>query len=142
MRFLFDAAVRTLVLHSPGEVYPGPYTYKRFWFRDAAFMLNALLVLGGVERTRHVLRHFAPRQRRDGYFLSQEGEWDSNGEAIWIQSSRPSSTSRATTTVWVRWTTSSSPPKRNLIRISSGSSLMTSYSRLMNVTRSRHVATR
>ena len=41
------------------------------------------LVLGGVERTRRVLRHFAPRQRRDGYFLSQEGEWDSNGEAIW-----------------------------------------------------------
>jgi hypothetical protein len=80
---LFDLAVAGVVLHAPDEVYPGPYTYKRFWFRDAAFMLNALLTLGGVDRTRKVLRHFAPRQRRDGYFLSQEGEWDSNGEAIW-----------------------------------------------------------
>lgn len=81
---LYDLAVTNLVLHAPDEVYPGPYTYKRFWFRDAAFMLNALLTLGGIERTRRVLGHFAPRQRRDGYFLSQEGEWDSNGEAIWI----------------------------------------------------------
>lgn len=80
---LFDLAVANLVLHAPGEVYPGPFTYKRFWFRDAAFVLHALLSLGGVHRTRRALAEFAPRQRRDGYFLSQEGEWDSNGEAIW-----------------------------------------------------------
>ena len=80
---LYDLAVANLVLHSPDEVYPGPYTYKRFWFRDAAFILNVLLTLGGVDRTRRVLKQFTPRQRRDGYFLSQEGEWDSNGEAIW-----------------------------------------------------------
>lgn len=81
---LYDLAVANIVLHAPDEVYPGPYTYKRFWFRDAAFILNALATLGGVERTRKVLEHFAPRQRRDGYYLSQEGEWDSNGEAIWM----------------------------------------------------------
>jgi hypothetical protein len=80
---LYDLAVANLALHAPDEAYPGPYTYKRFWFRDAAFILNALLALGDVARTRRVLAHFAPRQRRDGYFLSQEGEWDSNGEAIW-----------------------------------------------------------
>ena len=81
---LFDQARANVVLHAPDEVYPGPYTYKRFWFRDAVFILNALLTLGGVERTRRALGHFAPRQRRDGYFLSQEGEWDSNGEALWM----------------------------------------------------------
>ncbi len=81
---LFDLAAANLVLHTPCDAYPGPYTYKRFWFRDAAFMLNALLTLGDVERTRRALDQFAQRQRRDGYFLSQEGEWDSNGEAIWI----------------------------------------------------------
>jgi hypothetical protein len=81
---LFDIAASTLVLLTPEDAYPGPYTYKRFWFRDAALMLNVLLTLGGVERTRRALSGFAPRQRRDGYFLSQEGEWDSNGEAIWI----------------------------------------------------------
>ncbi len=80
---LYDLATANLVLHSPDEVYPGPYTYKRFWFRDAAFILNAVLALGDIERVRRALRQFAPRQRHDGYFLSQEGEWDSNGEAIW-----------------------------------------------------------
>jgi hypothetical protein len=81
---LYDGAALNLVLHAPAEVFPGPYTYKRFWFRDAAFILNALLTLGAVERTRRALGEFAPRQRHDGYFLSQEGEWDSNGEAIWM----------------------------------------------------------
>lgn len=81
---LFAQARASLVLHAPDEVYPGPYTYKRFWFRDAVFILNALLTLGEVERTRRALAGFAPRQRRDGYFLSQDGEWDSNGEALWF----------------------------------------------------------
>ncbi|MFA7388004.1 MAG: hypothetical protein WCZ87_10115, partial [Thiohalobacteraceae bacterium] len=42
-QFLYDAAVTSLILHSPDDVYPGPYTYKRFWFRDAAFIIHALL---------------------------------------------------------------------------------------------------
>lgn len=84
IRRLYDLAVANLVLHTGVEVYPGPYTYKRFWFRDAVFILNALLALGGVERVRGALAGFAPRQRHDGYFLSQEGEWDSNGEALWL----------------------------------------------------------
>jgi len=81
---LFDAAVRTLALHAPGrDVYPGPYTYKRFWFRDAAFMLDALLCLNMRSRAERVIRTFPERQLGNGYFRSQTGEWDSNGEAIW-----------------------------------------------------------
>ncbi len=83
-QFLYDAALRTLILHSPKDVYAGPYTYKRFWFRDAAFILHAMLCVGLVDRAERVLRQFAQRQTRGGYFLSQEGEWDSNGEALWI----------------------------------------------------------
>lgn len=82
-QFLYDAAVRTLILHSPGDVYPGPYTYKRFWFRDAAFILNAMLCTGLAHRARRVIDRFSSRQTPFGYFLSQEGEWDSNGEALW-----------------------------------------------------------
>ncbi|MDB6167401.1 MAG: hypothetical protein JWM88_265 [Verrucomicrobia bacterium] len=81
---LYDQAVTNVVLHAGVEVFPGPYTYKRFWFRDAVFILHALLALGGVERVRRAMEGFIPRQRRDGYFLSQEGEWDSNGEALWM----------------------------------------------------------
>jgi len=82
---LWDAAIRSLILHSPGtEVYPGPYTYKRFWFRDAAFILHALLAAGLSARVERVIDRFPERQRHDGFFLSQQGEWDSNGEAMWI----------------------------------------------------------
>src|SRR6185369_3048918 len=70
---LYDLAASTLVLLTPEDAYPGPYTYKRFWFRDAALMLNAVLSLGDVERTRRALDAFAPRQKHDGYFLSQAG---------------------------------------------------------------------
>ncbi len=82
--FLYDAAVRSLLLHCQGSVVPGPFAYKRFWFRDAAFILNALLALGSFARVREVLNHYPAWQTRDGYFLSQNGEWDSNGEALWI----------------------------------------------------------
>ncbi|MBI4313790.1 MAG: hypothetical protein HY594_03135 [Candidatus Omnitrophica bacterium] len=82
-QFLYDAAVRSLVLHAPGDIYPGPYTYKRFWFRDAAFIMHALLCLGLGKRAEKVIDLFPKRQTPAGYFLSQEGEWDSNGEALW-----------------------------------------------------------
>lgn len=84
LQFLYDAAMRTMVLHSPKDVFPGPYTYKRFWFRDAAFMIHALLGCGLDRQAERALDQFAHRQMPTGYFLSQEGEWDSNGEAIWI----------------------------------------------------------
>jgi hypothetical protein len=81
---IFDGAVRILVLLSPGRnVYPGPYTYKRFWFRDAAFILHALMCLGFMDRVERVLDSYPSRQTANGFFLSQEGEWDSNGEALW-----------------------------------------------------------
>lgn len=81
---LYDAALYTLVLHSVDEVYAGPYTYRRFWFRDAAFIIHALLCAGMVERAERALDGFPTRQKTSGYFYSQDGEWDSNGEALWI----------------------------------------------------------
>lgn len=81
---LYEAAVRSLVLHTPGEVYPGPYTYKRFWVRDTAFLLHALLCMGLVDRVEKCLPRLLARQTTSGYFLSQEGEWDTNGEALWL----------------------------------------------------------
>ncbi|MEX1049591.1 MAG: hypothetical protein WED15_08690 [Akkermansiaceae bacterium] len=84
MQFLYDAAVHTLLLLSADELVPGPYTYRRFWFRDACLMLHPLLVTGQVERAERILAGFPARQTLGGYFLSQEGEWDSNGQVLWI----------------------------------------------------------
>jgi hypothetical protein len=84
MQSLYDAAVQTLVLLSTEEIVPGPYTYRRFWFRDACLMMNALLAIGLTDRCRRAIDRFPQRQLRNGYFRSQEGEWDSNGQVLWI----------------------------------------------------------
>ncbi|MCA9201717.1 MAG: hypothetical protein KDA59_01640, partial [Planctomycetales bacterium] len=81
---LYEGAVRSLLLHSPDDCYPGPYTYKRFWFRDAAFLVHGLLTMGASERAARVIERFPLRQKASGYFHSQEGEWDSNGQVLWI----------------------------------------------------------
>lgn len=81
---LYDAAITSLILHSPDDVYPGPSTYRRFWFRDAAYIIHALLCVGLEARAERALRRFPERQTPLGYFRSQDGEWDSNGEVLWI----------------------------------------------------------
>jgi hypothetical protein len=83
-QYLYDAALRSLILHSPGEIYPGPFTYKRFWFRDAVFALHAMLAAGLLSRVGRLLDSFPDRQSVTGFFHSQEGEWDSNGEVLWM----------------------------------------------------------
>ncbi|MBD3379806.1 MAG: hypothetical protein GF408_05020 [Candidatus Omnitrophica bacterium] len=84
IEYIYDAAVRSLVLLSPGEVYPGPYTYKHFWFRDAVYALNAMLSVNMSREARRILDLFPRSQGPTGYFRSQEGEWDSNGQVLWI----------------------------------------------------------
>lgn len=99
---LFDTAMRTLVLHSPDEnCYPGPYTYKRFWFRDAAYIVDALLSMNLVDRGKRVLDSYPRRQSPTGYFLSQEGEWDSNGEALWVMERWMDLTGEALPDAWL-----------------------------------------
>ncbi|MFA5005114.1 MAG: GtrA family protein [Candidatus Omnitrophota bacterium] len=99
-KFLYTAAIHTMVLHSPKEVYPGPYIYRRFWFRDAAFILNGLLCVGLKERVRRALDCFRDRQTTGGYFLSQDGEWDSNGEGLWIMRQYSQMTGNAPPKEW------------------------------------------
>ncbi len=84
IEYLYETSIRTLVLCSPNETFPGPYTYKRFWYRDAAFITCGLLYAGLSERAEKSLQYFPVHQNHKGYFHSQEGEWDANGEALWI----------------------------------------------------------
>ena len=99
-QFLYDAAITSLILHSPGDVYPGPYTYKRFWFRDAAFIIHAMLCVGLTDRADRALARFPARQTTMGYFRSQEGEWDANGEVLWILQRFFALTGRSPTAEW------------------------------------------
>ncbi len=81
--FLYRSALSTMILHSPKEVFAGPYTYKRFWFRDAALIAHVMASTGLTIRARKITREFFSRQKATGYFESQYGEWDSNGQVLW-----------------------------------------------------------
>jgi hypothetical protein len=79
-----DANRRYLLLfHDGDDITPGPRTYHRFWFRDAAYLLAALDRYGFHTEARQVLATFPERQHNDGFFFSQRLEWDANGAAIW-----------------------------------------------------------
>ncbi len=87
----FDAnKAYLLLLHDGDSITPGPFTYHRFSFRSAAYMLNALDQLGYHDRVTQVLRTYRQRLQKNGYMLAQEGEWDSNGQALWslVQNAR------------------------------------------------------
>ncbi len=84
INFLFRASEYTLLLLSARDFVPGPYTYKRFWFRDACLMLHALIKLGHTQRSMRILSEFPKRQKPTGFYHSQQGEWDSNGQVLWI----------------------------------------------------------
>jgi hypothetical protein len=72
-----------LLFHDGDEITPGPFTYHRFWFRDAAYQLAALDRYGFHAEAAEVLRSYPRRQQADGFFASQRREWDANGAAIW-----------------------------------------------------------
>lgn len=79
-----DANRRFLLLfHDGHEITPGPATYHRFWFRDAAYLLAALDYYGFHDEAAEVLVSYPDRQRADGFFFSQRQEWDANGTALW-----------------------------------------------------------
>jgi hypothetical protein len=71
-----------LLLHDGDEITPGPATYHRFWFRDAAYLLAALGRYGYHAEVAQVLGSYPGRQHADGFFFSQRKEWDANGAAL------------------------------------------------------------
>lgn len=61
---------------------PGTFLYHELWIRDSAFIAMLHTELGAHLKVAPKLVRFLKMQDRDGFFCSQTGEWDSNGEAI------------------------------------------------------------
>ncbi|HRP69408.1 MAG TPA: hypothetical protein PLY93_07750, partial [Turneriella sp.] len=66
------------------SIKPGSYTYHHFWIRDAVIMMYALLLVGAKHAVKPILERFTGLVKRSGLFRSQSGEWDANGQALWI----------------------------------------------------------
>ena len=81
---ILKASLSSVLMLTDGmEITPGPFTYHQFWFRDAAYMLSALDKFGFASYTIPIMKNFPRKQDRSGFFRSQRGEWDSNGQALW-----------------------------------------------------------
>ncbi len=62
---------------------PGTFLYHGHWFRDSTYLALAFDQMGLGSRVHDKAANFMRRQRRNGFFRSQNGEWDSNGQALW-----------------------------------------------------------
>jgi len=83
-KHLLEAAQTTLMLFTGETCFAGPYTYKRFWYRDCILMMHALLLSGKTQAARKLWPKIFSQQNAEGYFESQDGEWDSNGQVLWM----------------------------------------------------------
>jgi len=59
------------------------FQYHRFYLRDSADFVRMYDTSGYPQIARKVLDFFATRQQPDGNFLSQPGQYDGWGEALW-----------------------------------------------------------
>ncbi len=60
-----------------------PFQYRDVWLRDGARSIRALAVSGHVETARSLARGQALFQWPSGAFLSQRGQLDGTGQAMW-----------------------------------------------------------
>jgi hypothetical protein len=80
-----------LISMDKGMLHPGPLAYDYFWYRDGAYMTNALLQAGFSDLIKPILQVFMKPQLPTGEFpsifdLNYRGfgphEWDAQGQAI------------------------------------------------------------
>jgi len=59
------------------------FQYNAFWLRDGAFHARMYALLGRLDDSRKLLRHFLKYQDKSGNFLSQKGQLDGFGQSLW-----------------------------------------------------------
>ncbi len=101
-QYLYDSSKITLMLHSGDSCFAGPFTYKRFWIRDTVFALQALLYIGLEKRAKKLIDLLLSTQKVGGYFSSQYGEWDSNGQVLWALKEFVQLTNKKDYSLWQR----------------------------------------
>ena len=78
------AHVCQMIANDRGEVRGGEGFYDRFYIRDGAYQVMELEEAGVWDAARKSVELYLPRQRADGRFESQKGQFDANGQALWV----------------------------------------------------------
>ena len=79
----FNALKNHIEVFDDGDHFsPGTFFYHAHWVRDSSFISLAYENLGWQDRMEKKIGGLLRLQKRNGFFRSQNGEWDSNGQAI------------------------------------------------------------
>lgn len=80
--FIFNCIAREKNGHGVSQRV-NKFQYNAFWLRDASFIARSYEVLGRADMADEVISSFFEWQRDDGNFLSQGGQYDGWGQALW-----------------------------------------------------------
>ena len=81
---LLAAHVCQMIANDHGEVHGGEDFYDAFYIRDGAYQVMELEEAGLHDTALNAVKLYLDRQRPDGRFESQAGQFDANGQAVWV----------------------------------------------------------
>jgi len=80
---LMAAHVCQMIANDLGDLRGGEGFYDTFYIRDGAYQVMELEEAGLNDMSDRAINLFLARQRYDGRFESQGGQFDANGQALW-----------------------------------------------------------
>jgi hypothetical protein len=81
---LLAAHVCQLIANDHGVVHGGEGFYDEFYIRDGAYQVQEYEEAGLSDAARKAVEVYLRHQRPDGRFESQGGQFDANGQAVWV----------------------------------------------------------
>jgi len=84
----FQAVRNRFPVFDDGEYFtPGTFVYHQTWIRDSVYMMSACDKMNWPQRVAGKFELIFKNQLPNGFFRSQTGEWDSNGQVLWALAS-------------------------------------------------------
>lgn len=81
---LLAAHMCQLIANDHGELRGGEGFYDEFYIRDGGYQIMELEEAGLLDAAEKAVGHYLLRQRPDGRFETQSGQFDANGQALWV----------------------------------------------------------
>jgi hypothetical protein len=81
---LLASHVCQLLALDRGEIHAGEGFYDVFYIRDGAYQVMEFEEAGFLDIARRAIDSYLSHQRPDGRFESQQGQFDANGQAVWV----------------------------------------------------------
>ncbi|MHA1293301.1 MAG: hypothetical protein ACTSQJ_11620, partial [Promethearchaeota archaeon] len=71
--------------HKDGRIeqHVNRFQYNRFWIRDSSFYSKMYSQYNRIDVSKRLLTHFLSKQKRNGNFMSQMGQFDGWGQSLW-----------------------------------------------------------